>query len=176
MKNTGALTVTTPTDREIAMTRVFDAPRSLVFEALTTPELLKRWFAGPPGWSLAVCEIDLKVGGGYRYMWRGPNGIGMGMSGVYRDILPPERIVQTELFDEAWYPGEALGTLVLVEQGGKTTLTLTVLYDSREARDAVLRTPMAQGVAAGYDRLAELLLTPAPAANPECRTSPGSAS
>ncbi len=74
MKNTGALSVATPTDREIAMTRVFDAPRSLVFEALTKPELLKRWFAGPPGWSLAVCEIDLKVGGGYRYVWRGPNG------------------------------------------------------------------------------------------------------
>ena len=157
MKNTGTLKVTTPTGREIAMTRLFDAPRSLVFDALTKPELLQRWFFGPPGWSLVVCEIDLKVGGAYRYVWRGPDGTDMGMRGVYRDIVPPARIVQTESFDESWYPGEAMVTTVLVEQGGKTTLTMTVLYESREARDAVLKTPMEHGVAAGYDRLAELL-------------------
>src|SRR3989442_94476 len=84
MKNTGTLKVTTPTDREIAMTRVFDAPRRLVFDALTKPELLNRWFFGPPGWSLVVCEIDLKVGGAYRFVWRGPDGTEMGMRGVYR--------------------------------------------------------------------------------------------
>ncbi len=159
MKNTGTLKVTTPTDREIVMTRVFDAPRRLVFDAMTKPELLKRWFFGPPGWSLAVCEIDLKVGGTYRYVWRGPDGTDMGMGGVYREVVPPERIVCTEKFDVAWYPGEAVGTLVLVEEGGKTTLTNTILYESKEARDAVLKTPMEQGVAAGYDRLAELLAT-----------------
>jgi uncharacterized protein YndB with AHSA1/START domain len=157
MQNTGTLKVTTPTDREIVMTRAFDAPRSLVFDALTKPELLKRWFFGPPGWSLVVCEIDLKVGGGYRYVWRGPDGADMGMRGVYREIVPPERVVQTESFDERWYPGEAIGTLVLVEQAGRTTLTLTVRYESREARDAVLKTPMEHGVAVNYDRLAELL-------------------
>lgn len=157
MKNTGTLKVTTPGDREIAMTRVFDAPRHLVFEAVTKPELLKRWFFGPPRWSLAVCEIDLRVGGAYRYVWRGPDGAEMGIRGVFREVVPPERIVNTELFDEAWYPGEALVTTALVEQGGKTTLTLTVLYQSREARDAVLKTPMEHGVAMGYDRLAELL-------------------
>lgn len=157
MKNTGTLKVTTPIDREIAMTRVFEAPRRLVFDALTKPELLKRWFFGPPGWSLVVCEIDLKVGGAYRYVWRGRDGTEMGMRGVYREIVPPERIVGTESFDESWYPGEALGTTVLVEQGGRTTLTLTVRYESREARDAVLKTPMEQGLAAAYDRLAELL-------------------
>jgi len=157
MMNTGTLKVTTPTDREIAMTRVFDAPRSLVFDALTRPELLRRWFFGPPGWSLPVCEIDLKVGGAYRFVWRGPDGTEMGMRGVYREIVPPERLVGTEQFDDPWYPGEAVGTHVLVEQGGKTTLTLTVRYQSREARDAVLKTPMEQGVAAGYDRLAEVL-------------------
>jgi uncharacterized protein YndB with AHSA1/START domain len=81
MKNTGTLKVTTPSEREIAMTRVFDAPRHLVFDALTKPELLKRWFSGP-GWSLVVCEIDLKVGGAYRYVWRGPDGTEMGMRGV----------------------------------------------------------------------------------------------
>ena len=150
------LKLTTPTDREIAMTRVFDALRSLVFDALTKPELLKRYFA-TPGWSLVVCEVDLKEGGAYRYVWRNDDGAEMGMRGVYREILAPERIVNTELFDEPWYPGEALDTTVLVEQGGKTILTLTVLYESREARDAVLKTDMEQGLSAIYDRLAELL-------------------
>lgn len=161
MKNTGTLKVTTPTDREIAMTRVFDAPRRLVFDALTKPELLKQWLLGPPGWSMPVCEIDLRVGGAYRYVWHGADGTVMGMGGVFREIVVPERIVATERFDEPWYPGEALVTNVLVEQEGKTTLTLTVRYESREARDLVLKTPMAQGVAAGYDRLAELLASSA---------------
>lgn len=157
MMNPGTLKVATRGDREIVMTRVFDAPRRMVFEALTKPELLKRWFFGPPGWTLAVCEIDLKVGGAYRYVWRGPDGAEMGMGGFYREIVPPERLVATEKFEQAWYPGEAVGTIVLVEQSGQTTLTQTVLYDSREIRDAVLKTPMEQGVGAGYDRLAELL-------------------
>jgi len=157
MKNTGTLKVTTPTERGIVMTRVFDAPHRLVFEALTKPELFKRWLLGPPGWSLPVCEIDLKVGGACRFVWRGPDGTDMGMRGVYREIVPPERIVHTELFDEDWTGGETLVTTVLVEDGGKTTLTMTVLYSSREARDAALSTGMEQGVAASYDRLAELL-------------------
>jgi uncharacterized protein YndB with AHSA1/START domain len=152
-----ALQVTTPTDREIAMTRIFAAPRRLVFDALTKPELVKQWLLGPPGWSMPVCEIDLRVGGAYRYVWRHTNGNEMGMGGVYREIAAPERIVATEKFDEAWYPGEAVGTLVLSEQGGKTTITQTVLYQSREARDAVLKSGMEKGVAASYDRLAELL-------------------
>ncbi|MEX2263581.1 MAG: SRPBCC family protein [Bryobacteraceae bacterium] len=157
MKNTGTLKVTTPTDREIVMTRVFDAPRHLVFDALTTPELLKRWLLGSPGWSLTVCEIDLKVGGAYRFVWRSADGTEMGMSGVYREIVPPERVVATESFDKPWYPGQGLVTHSLVEQGGRTTLTLTVRYESREARDTVLKSPMEQGVAASYDKLAELL-------------------
>jgi uncharacterized protein YndB with AHSA1/START domain len=159
MRNTGTLKVTTPTEREIVMTRVFDAPRRLVFEALTKPELLKRWFFGPPGWSLEVCETASRVGGAYRYVWRGPDGTVMGMGGVCREYVPPERIVATEKFDESWYPGEAIVSTVLVEQGGKTTLTLTVRYESREARDAALKTPMEHGVAVGYDRLAEMLAT-----------------
>ena len=154
-----SLKVTTPSDREIAMTRVFDAPRHLVFEAYTRPELLKRWLGVHAGWSLAVCEIDLRVGGAYRYVWRGPNGEEMGMGGVYREVAPPERIVATERFDQSWYPGEAVGTIVMIEQGSRTTLTLTVRYESREARDAVLRSPMEEGVAAGYDKLAEVLAT-----------------
>jgi uncharacterized protein YndB with AHSA1/START domain len=157
MSNSGTLTLTTPTDQEIVMTRVFNAPRKLVFEAMTKPELVKKWLLGPPGWTMPVCEIDLRVGGTYRYVWRNADGSEMGMGGVYREIVRPERIVATEMFDEAWYPGEAVDTSVLVEQGGRTTLTTTVRYDSREIRDAVLKSPMESGVAASYDRLADLV-------------------
>ena len=144
-------------DREIVMTRVFVAPRRLVFDAFTKPELLKRWLTGPPGWTLAVCEVDLRVGGSLRYMWRGPGGEEMGMRGVFREITPPDRIVGTEKFDQAWYPGEAVGTVVLTEQGGKTILTQTIVYESREARDAVLKSPMEQGLGMSYNNLADLL-------------------
>ena len=158
MKSAETLQVTAPGEREIVMTRGFDAPRQLVFDAHTKPELIKRWLLGPPGWSMPVCEIDLRVGGKYRYVWRHDrNGNEMGMGGLYREIVAPERIVNTERFDEAWYPGEALNTLVLVETGGRTTLTQTVRYESREARDAVLKSGMESGVAASYERLADLL-------------------
>jgi len=151
--------VTTPTDREILVTRVFDAPRTLVFDAHTKPELVKRWLTGPPGWTMPVCEIDLSVGGRYRYVWRGPNGEEMGMGGIHREIVQPERIVATQLFDQDWTGGETVGTLVLTEQGGKTTLTNTILYSSREARDGALKTPMEQGMAAGYNSLDGLLVS-----------------
>ena len=156
-KQTEVLKLTTQDDREIVMTRAFQAPRRLVFDALTKPELVKRWLIGPPGWSMPVCEIDLKVGGSYRYVWRHTDGKEMGVRGVYRDIVPQERVICTERFDEAWYPGEALLTTTLVEQDGKTTLTSTVLYVSKEARDGVLKSGMENGVAASYDRLAELV-------------------
>ncbi len=157
MKNVGKLTITTPSDREIAMRREFNAPRRLVFDALTKPELLKRWLTGPPGWSFTVCEIDLRVGGAYRFDWSKAGGIAMGVSGEYREVTPPERFVNTEKFDEPWYPGEAVVTNALMEDGGKTTLTLTVKYESREARDVALQSPMEEGVAMGYDRLAEIV-------------------
>ena len=156
-----ALKLTTPSDREIAMTRVFDAPRKLVFDAHTKPDLVRQWLLGPPGWSMPVCEMDVRVGGKYRWVWRHDrDGTTMGMGGVYREIVKPERLVVTERFDEAWYPGEALNTLVLVEQGGRTTLTQTMRYESREARDAVLKSGMESGVKASYDRLADLLASP----------------
>jgi uncharacterized protein YndB with AHSA1/START domain len=157
MKNTGALKVTTPSDREIAMTRGFDAPRKLVFDAWTKPELLKRWLGVFGGWSMDVCEVDLKVGGRYRFVWRGPDGTKMGMGGVYREVVPGERLVATEKFDDPWYEGEAVDTTVFVEQGGKTTVTTTVRYASQEVRDAVLKSPMESGVAKSYDALEELL-------------------
>jgi uncharacterized protein YndB with AHSA1/START domain len=156
MKNT--LKVLAAGDREIVITRAFDAPRHLVFDAHTKPELVKRWLLGPPGWTMPVCEIDLRVGGQYRYVWRREsNGKEMGMRGVYREIVPQERLVCTELFDEAWYAGESLITTILVEEGGRTTMTSTMLYVSQEARDGVLKSGMESGVAASYDRLAELL-------------------
>jgi uncharacterized protein YndB with AHSA1/START domain len=159
--NTGKLQVTAHGDRKIVMSRVFNAPRHLVWDAFTRPELVKRWLLGPDGWSMPVCEIDLRVGGSYRYLWRHTDGREMGMGGIYREIEIPERVVATEKFDEAWYPGEAVGTLLLVEQGGRTTVTQTMLYDSPQTRDAVLKSPMETGVAASYDRLETLVLAPA---------------
>lgn len=154
--NTGKLKVTTPTDLEIAITRVFDAPRKLVFDAYTKPALLKRWLGALDGWSLDVCEIDLRVGGMYRYVWR-KGEIEMGMRGVYREVVPPERIVATEVYDQPWYEGEGVGTVTFVEQDGKTTLTITMRYASQEVRDAVLKSPMEQGMGASFDVLAALL-------------------
>lgn len=154
MKNTGTLKVTTPTDREVVLTRVFDAPRQLVYDAFSKPELLKRWF-GPRGWSLVVCEVDHRVGGSFRFVMRGPDGKDMGMRGVYREIVPPERSVHMESFDD--YPGESQVTAVFTEQDGKTTLTATVLYPSKEVRDAMIQMGMEDGAAESYDKLAELL-------------------
>lgn len=158
MRNTGTLTVATLTDREIVMTRVFDAPRRLVFAAWTTPELLRRWF-GPRGHELVVCEIDLRVGGTWRYVVRAPDGTEMVLHGVFREIVPPGRLVSTEANDDcdAEDGAESLMTTVLVEHGGRTTMTNTMRYPSREIRDAVLRSGMEHGVAEGYDKLAEVL-------------------
>jgi uncharacterized protein YndB with AHSA1/START domain len=153
MTMTANLTVTTPGEREILMTRLFNAPRELVFEAMHRPELLKRWLSGPPGWSLEQCEVDLKVGGSFRHVWHGPEGAVMGMGGIFREIVRPERIVRTELFDQDWTGGEALATLVLAERANQTELAITVLYSSREARDGALKSGMKDGVAASYDKL-----------------------
>jgi uncharacterized protein YndB with AHSA1/START domain len=160
MKTVGSLTITTPSDREIAMTRVFDAPRQLVFDAYTKPELVKRWLGVFGTWTLPVCEIDLRVGGKCRFVWRG-DGKEMGMSGVYREIVVPEKIVSTEQFDDPWYEGDAVSTVTFIEKGGKTTLTMTVRYSTKAIRDTVLQSPMETGVAASFDTLAGLLATPA---------------
>lgn len=156
MSHTEKLTVATRSDREIVMTRRFHAPRALVFDALTKPEILKRWLNGPEGWSLPVCEIDLRVGGAFRYVWRGPDGTEMGMSGVFREIAPPARMVHTELFDEDWTGGETLVTTELEESDGGTTLTTTVLYASQEGRDGALKSGMEQGLGESYDTLDDL--------------------
>jgi len=152
--------VSLPSDREIRVTRDFDARRGLVFDAFTKPELVRRWLLGPPGWTMPLCEIDLRVGGAYRYIWRSEkDGSQMAVGGVFREVTPPERLAASEAFDDAWYPGEALGTTVFLETRGITRTTITLLYESREARDTARRSGMEYGMAAGYDRLEALLPT-----------------
>ena len=154
---TGTLTVTTPSDREVQAVRIFNAPCRLVFKALTTPDLLMRWMHGPNGWTLSVCDVDLRVGGTFRYVWRKTSGREMAVSGIFREILPPSRIVHTEVFDEDWTGGETTVTTTLSEIGKRTTLRVTVRYASKAARDAALETNFASGMEAGYDVLAEVL-------------------
>lgn len=154
----GQLKVTPRGDREIVITRAFAAPRQLVFDAYTKPELIKRWLGGLEGWSFETCEVDLRVGGRYRWVWKqASDGFVMGMGGIYREIKPPARLVATEKFDQAWYPGEALCTLELTEKAGKTTLSQTMTYESPEARQAVLQSPMEGGLKVSMDRLEGLL-------------------
>ena len=152
-----ALTVTMPSDREIVLTRVVDAPRRLVFEAYTNPKHVPQWMLGPDGWTMPVCEIDLRVGGEWHFVWRKANGTEMGMRGVYREIQPPERLVHTEKWGAEW--PETVNTLVLTEKDGKTTIAQTVLFPSKDARDAAAKTGMNEGAAQSMDRLAEYLRT-----------------
>lgn len=151
------LDISAPSDREVVITRDFEAPAELVFDCHTKPDLVRRWLLGPPGWTMPVCDIDLKVGGRYRYVWHGPNGEEMGMGGIYREIVRPGHIVTSELFDEDWTGGETLVTTRFVEDAGRTRATLTVHYASKEARDGALATGMTDGMEAGYQRLDELL-------------------
>jgi uncharacterized protein YndB with AHSA1/START domain len=131
-----------------------------VFDAFTKPEFVRRWLLGPPGWTMPLCEIDLRVGGAYRYAWRSEkDGAQMAMGGVFREVILLERLVATEKFDDAWYPGEALNTTVFTETRDVTRTSITVLYESKEARDTARRSGMEHGMAAGYDRLESLLPT-----------------
>jgi uncharacterized protein YndB with AHSA1/START domain len=156
-RNPGTLQFSTPGDCEVVLKRAFAARRELVFDAFVRPDLLKRWFYGKPGGSLAVCEVALKAGDPFRYVWLDGDGGEMGMRGVCLEFVRPERVVATEQFDVPWYPGEAVGTILLEELNGMTLLTQTIRYESRAARDMVLQTPMEHGIALGYDRLSKLL-------------------
>ena len=153
--NSETFTVTTPSDREIRMTRLFDAPRHLVFEAMSKPEHIKRWWGClGDGYSVPVCEVDLRPGGAWRFVNRHPHGEA-GFHGVYREITPPDRVVFTEIYDP--FPdAESVVTAVLTEEAGKTRLTVTCLYPSVDVRDTVLKTGMANGAALSYDRLEEV--------------------
>jgi uncharacterized protein YndB with AHSA1/START domain len=155
MTNAGDLIITTPSEREVVMTRVFDAPRALVFEAFTSPDLLPRWLEAP-GRAMTVCEIDLRVGGAYRFVWSGQGRKDVGSYGVYREVLAPERFVRTEAWID-WDAGEVLVTTEFAEERQRTTVTIRALFRSREIRDAVLEAGMKSGAVANYDRLTMLL-------------------
>ena len=153
--NSETFKVTTPSDTEIRMTRLFDAPRRLVFEAMSKPEHIKRWWGRlGEGYSVPVCEVDLRVGGAWRFVNRHPKGEAA-FHGVYREIAAPERIVFTEIY-EPFPDAESVVTSVLTEENGKTRMTVTVQYPSLEVRDMVLKTGMANGAAISYDRLEEV--------------------
>jgi uncharacterized protein YndB with AHSA1/START domain len=157
--NRSALTVTLPSDREIHMTRVFDAPRRLVFDACTKPEHVVHWF-GPRGHTMPICEIDLREGGAYRFVGRAADGSEHPFKGVYREIDAPGRIVYTWIYDvEPWLDHEAVVTVTLDEKDGRTTMTIVTLMQSAEARDGLLSSGMESGAGESYDRLAERLTT-----------------
>lgn len=153
--NTGVTTYATPSDREIVITRVVDAPRRLVFEAMSNPKHVPRWLTGPDGWTMPVCEIDLRPGGVWRYVYRKNDGSEMTLQGSYREVVPPERVVATESWGPEW--PETVNTTVLTEAGGQTTITMTIRYPSQEARDAALRTGMKEGMDQGFAKLDALL-------------------
>ena len=153
----GPLTITTPTDNQVVITRQFDAPRHLVFACYTQPALIRRWLNGAEGWIMTVCEFEARVGGKYRYEWKAPSGYVMGLGGVVREIEPVERLVSAELFDEDWTGGETVSTLRFDEQDGRTTLVNTLNYSSKEARDGALKTPMAEGMEFGFSKLDAVL-------------------
>jgi uncharacterized protein YndB with AHSA1/START domain len=157
----GVTTFATPSDREVVITRVVDAPRRIVFDAWTNPKHVSQWLLGPEGWTMPVCEIDLRPGGTWRHVWRKSNGSEMAMSGSYREVVPPERVVSTESWGPDW--PETLNTVVLTESGGQTTITLTIAYPSKAARDAALKTGMKDGTDQSFARLDRLVQTLTPA-------------
>jgi len=150
-----ALTIATPSDREIVMTRVFDARKVQVYEGFTSPTLLKQWLA-VRGLVLNTVESDTRVGGRYRFEGAKPGGPTIGWGGEFREIIPGQRIVQTEAFDG--YPGEALNTTTFEERDGRTVVTIGMTYPNREIRDAVLASGMTDGAGEAYDRLQRLLI------------------
>lgn len=153
----GVTTYATPTDTQVVITRVVDAPRRLVFDAWTNPKYVPRWLLGPEGWTMPVCEIDLRPGGSWHYVWRRTDGSEMSMRGSYREVVPPERLVSTESWGPEW--PETVNTLVLTESGGQTTITMTIVYPSKQARDAALQTGMKDGMDQGFARLDTVLKT-----------------
>ncbi len=156
-RTTSSLQVTTPSDREIVMTRVFDAPRELVFKAYTDPAVIPHWW-GPRRYTTVVDKMDMRAGGAWRFVSRDADGNEFGFHGEYREVVPPERIVQT--FEFEGMPGHvSVETLTLVERSGKTTLTVRSVFDSVEDRDGTLQSGMEEGLAETWERLAEYLRT-----------------
>jgi uncharacterized protein YndB with AHSA1/START domain len=150
------LTITTPGDRDIVVVREFDATRDLVWLCYSKPELLRRWY-GLPDWEMTVCDMDFRVGGKWRFVSKAPSGYEMGSQGIYTGITMPERIDQTEYYDDDWTKGGSENSVVFTEHEGRTTATMTVTYSSPEARAAAVATPMAVGMEIGFKRLDALL-------------------
>jgi uncharacterized protein YndB with AHSA1/START domain len=146
------ITVTTPSDCEIRVARTFDAPPELVFEFHTKCEHVKRWLLGPDGWSMPQCEIDLRVGGSFRYVWRNDeNGTEFGVQGEFREIDAPNRIVNVERMDGV--PGQAATTTLFEKRGNGTAFSITIEFESKELRDSALASGMTGGMSMSYDRL-----------------------
>ena len=156
MSATHTIRVENAGDRELLITRAFNAPRASVFRALTTPALVKRWLLGPGGWTMPVCEIDLTPGGAFRYVWRRDREE-MGVSGTFREIVPPERIVHTEVFNDDWTGGGSLVTTMLDEMNGRTTMSMTIHYASPDSRAIALASGMLEGMTVTYERLDAML-------------------
>ncbi len=146
-----------PNNLEIVITRDFNAPREMVFDACTTPSAINKWQVGTEGHTMPVCEIDLRVGGKWRFVWRMPDGSEMGAGGVYQEVNRPVRIVHSELFDEDWTGGESVVTSEFKDTPFGTTLVMTIKYASTEARDGALTSPMSEGMEAGYRKLDSFL-------------------
>jgi uncharacterized protein YndB with AHSA1/START domain len=159
--------VSLPSDREVQVMRSFKAPRELVYEAMTTPALLQRWMLGPPGWSMPVCEMDVRVGGKYRWRWRDDTeGKEFGFHGEFREVDPPARLVHTEFYDPGDVGGDmgtgAVITMELTEHAGVTTMTTVMDFGTKEARDAALATGMTDGMEMSYALLDKVLAEPGP--------------
>lgn len=151
-----------PNDTTVEVTRSFNAPRELVYEAYTTPALMKRWLVGAPGWTMPICEMDVRPGGTFRWRWRSDEeGTEFGFHGTFREVEAPARLVHTETYDPGSIGGsmggEALITLTFTEAGGVTTLAMTIAYDSKESRDMALSTGMTDGMEMSYQQLDALL-------------------
>jgi uncharacterized protein YndB with AHSA1/START domain len=165
MENVSKSKVTMPSDREVQVTRVFDAPPAVVFDAFTKPQLVKRWMLGPPGWTMPVCEMDLRVGGKFTWRWRGEDGKEFGFTGEFKEVTRPSRIVHTENYDPGDVGGnmggEALVTSEFKPQGGGTLYTVKIRYQSKADRDAAVKTGMTDGMEMSYMKLDSILVAAA---------------
>jgi len=157
MTSSGTATVTLPTDEQILITREFDAPKHLVYKAWTTPELVKRWWSGKRG-EVTLVEIDLRVGGAWRFVMVADGGFEVGFHGEYRELVPHERIVSTEVY-EGYPEEEALNTLTLTEEDGRTTMTVLVQHSSKEHRDGHINSGMEGGMQEAMDLLEEVAVS-----------------
>ncbi|MFO0838045.1 MAG: SRPBCC domain-containing protein [Phycisphaerae bacterium] len=156
MINLARLSVSTPTDTQIVMSRAFNAARRLVWDAMTKPELIRRWLYCPDGWEMTRCDEDVRVGGRYNWEWNGPDGkLALAIRGEYREVSPPDRVVRTEVMEMPGMPqpGEMVSTMELIEKHGVTTMRLTMVFPSKQTRDAALASGMERGMEAGYAKL-----------------------